>query len=95
MEIKPNNIYCGDCYELIKLIPDHSVDGIYTDPPYLYESGFGERLKEQGIITESTQKHIQEMSNGVSRSLLDEFVRIMKYIYIYIYGVMTNKSLII
>lgn len=85
MEIKPNNIYCGDCYELIKLMPDKSVDGIYTDPPYLYDSGFGKRLKEQGKITESTEKHIKEMSNGVSRSLLDEFVRVMKYIYIYIW----------
>lgn len=93
MKIEPNNIYCGDCYELIKFVPDKSVDGIYTDPPYLYDNNFGKRLKEQGKITESTEKHIKEMSNGVSRSLLDEFVRVMKYIYIY--GVMISKLLII
>ena len=29
-----NNIYLGDCYELIKQIPDKSVDLIITDPPY-------------------------------------------------------------
>lgn len=34
MEIKPNNIYLGDCYELIKNIPDKSIDLIITDPPY-------------------------------------------------------------
>lgn len=28
-----NKITCGDCYELIKKLPDKSVDCIYTDPP--------------------------------------------------------------
>lgn len=28
-----NKITCGDCYELIKELPDNSVDCIYTDPP--------------------------------------------------------------
>lgn len=36
MEIKPNNIYLGDCYELIKKIPDKSVDLVYTDIPYAF-----------------------------------------------------------
>ena len=36
--IKPNNIYLGDCYELIKEIPDKSVDLVYTDIPYLFDS---------------------------------------------------------
>lgn len=39
MEIKPNNIYCGDCYELIKFLPDHSVDLVITDPPYEFVMG--------------------------------------------------------
>lgn len=29
-----NKIVCGDCLELIKLIPDNSIDAIITDPPY-------------------------------------------------------------
>lgn len=28
-----NKIICGDCLELIKLIPDNSIDAIITDPP--------------------------------------------------------------
>ena len=32
--LEPNNIYLGDCYELIKQIPDKSIDLIYTDIPY-------------------------------------------------------------
>ncbi len=29
-----NKIICGDCLELIKFIPDNSIDTIITDPPY-------------------------------------------------------------
>ena len=34
MEIKPNEIYLGDCLELMKDIPDKSVDMILCDLPY-------------------------------------------------------------
>ena len=29
-----NKIYCGDCLELMKKIPDKSIDLVLTDPPY-------------------------------------------------------------
>ncbi len=29
-----NKIIHGDCLELIKLIPDNSIDAVFTDPPY-------------------------------------------------------------
>lgn len=32
--IEPNNIYLGDCLELMRGIPDGSVDMALTDPPY-------------------------------------------------------------
>jgi len=32
--IELNKIYCGDCLELMKEMPDNSVDSIVTDPPY-------------------------------------------------------------
>jgi len=34
MKIEPDNIYCGDCLELMKEMPDKSVDLVLTDPPY-------------------------------------------------------------
>lgn len=34
-----NTIQLGDCYELIKSIPDKSIDCIYVDVPYLYKIG--------------------------------------------------------
>lgn len=34
-----NNVILGDCYEIIKSIPDKSIDCIYVDVPYLYSLG--------------------------------------------------------
>ena len=34
MKLELNKIHNGDCLELMKLIPDNSVDAIITDPPY-------------------------------------------------------------
>ena len=34
-----NTIQLGDCYELIKNIPDKSIDLIITDPPYEWQRG--------------------------------------------------------
>lgn len=35
----------GDCYKLIKDIPDNSVDLVYIDIPYLYCNGGGGNSK--------------------------------------------------
>lgn len=34
-----NTIQLGNCYELIKNIPDKSIDLVYIDPPYEYTTG--------------------------------------------------------
>lgn len=33
-KIEPNHIYCGDCLEVMRDIPDGSIDSVITDPPY-------------------------------------------------------------
>ena len=128
MELKTNTIYKGDAYEMIKEIPDKSVDLIYTDIPYLIvshgkgHSPLAKRLdsrddelkgrKEQvqkridelkqkmenATTTEEYEKwHCQhsnllnklnlitdqDITNGIDYKILDEFVRIQPYIYIY------------
>lgn len=40
-----NKILCGDCSELIKKIPDSSIDAVFTDPPY--------GLKKAGISNDA------------------------------------------
>lgn len=99
-EYKPNNIYNVDCYEAIKKIPDKSVDLIYTDPPYEYNQSygkhnFGKRMSEnKGLqIRKQQQQQIEKISYGFNYDILNEFVRVMKDIYIYIFGVMINKLL--
>lgn len=45
---------CGDCNELLKTVPDKSIDLIMTDPPYLFNSTTGGGSSEQkGILMES------------------------------------------
>ena len=36
-----NYIKLGDCYKLLKQIPDNSIDLIVTDPPYEFQQGGG------------------------------------------------------
>jgi DNA modification methylase len=33
-QLKTNVIYCGDNLEMLKEIPDESIDLIYIDPPF-------------------------------------------------------------
>lgn len=82
--IEPNNIYLGDCYELIKQIPDKSIDLIYTDIPYLMEQG-GFSQNEMGFRLRKKVKELHEIMNGINFSILDEFCRVSKNIYIYIW----------
>lgn len=34
-----NQVINGNCYEIVKNIPDKSIDCIYVDAPYLYKQG--------------------------------------------------------
>ena len=89
MEIKPNNIYLGDAYELIKDIPDKSIDLIITDPPYEIE-GISNNGKLRGIFAKdgrsaTYEKELYELSKGIDLSILDDYVRVMKKINIYVW----------
>lgn len=110
-----NKILLGDCYKLIKEIPDHSIDLIYTDIPYAFTGNglnggggcFGTKKRdyhsEYTKVAENTEKSglakrktrssndMQEIAYGIDLSILDEFVRVLKDIYIYIYGAVKNK----
>ncbi len=82
-----NKIILGSAYDLIKEIPDKSIDLIMTDPPYAIKglhTGTG-LLKDK-----SRAKHIEEMNksnlgDGIDLSILDEFMRVLKTPNIYIW----------
>lgn len=75
------NLQQGDCLELIKDIPDKKIDLIVTDPPYiLTTAGGGGFIKTRKYIDE-----IESMKSGISIQVLDEMVRVMNKINIYLF----------
>ena len=79
-----DKIYSGDCLELIKQVPDKSIDLIVTDPPYLVST------TGAGIYKKSDKEYVKELekaniTNGFSAQILDELCRVMKKINIYLF----------
>lgn len=80
-----NKVYLGDCYELIKQIPDKSIDLVYTDIPYLFDMGGGGGFLKTPARKELYKKELVPISNGIDMRILDEFCRVCKKIYCYIW----------
>ena len=68
MTIEPNNLYCGDAYELVKLIPDKSIDLVYIDIPYLIGSGGG----GNSALSHRIHKEQAELGNKQSLKILEK-----------------------
>jgi site-specific DNA-methyltransferase (adenine-specific) len=91
--LERNQIYLGDCYDLIKQVPDKSVDLIIIDPPYQIDSKpkSNESLsKTKNKITKSINRLNNELidnniTQGIKEEIFDEFMRIMKIPNIYIW----------
>ena len=86
MSINLNEIYLGDAYKLIKEIPDKSVDLIVTDPPYQIDG----LHKDSGLLrgrknSHNSQLRDNHLGDGIDLKILDDFVRVMKKINIYIW----------
>lgn len=79
--MKTDTIINGDAYQLIKDIPDKSVDLIYTDIPYLgkmskQNSSF---YKFENII------NVNKFYDGIDLSIIADFFRVMKKTNLYIW----------
>jgi len=79
-----NKIYNEDSYEAIKKIPDNSIDCIYVDVPYLYQKG-GSSSKLLGQRMVKINNELSKLSDGFDYYILDEFIRVMKKINIFIW----------
>lgn len=85
-KFETDNVYNVDCYKAIKDIPDKSIDCIYTDIPYLYNNGGGG--SETNFLTNNTKRlknSLIGIDAGIDYSILDDFVRIMKKVNIFIW----------
>ena len=83
-----NTITLGDSYELIKYIPDNSVDLVIIDPPYKFTGGG----KMTGIFKDRGVRYFDAiegkgLDNNYDLKILDEIMRALKKINIYIFGV--------
>ena len=81
--MKPNNLYHGNSYELIKKIPDKSIDCIYTDIPYQMTFTGGGNLSHK--LKDYIKDEVESFSNGIDYSILEDFIRISKNINIFIW----------
>ena len=82
-----NNITLGNSYELIKDIPDKSVDLVIIDPPYLIENT---KAGGNSELSKSIQNMNNEIKNknlnlGIDIKILKDVIRVMKKINIYIW----------
>ena len=80
-----NKIHLGDSYELIKQIPDKSVDCIYTDVPYLIEKGGKGSSPLSKRILKTNYEDLKDIRDGFDHDILDQFVRVSKKINIFIW----------
>ena len=82
-DFETNRIYNVDCYQAIKHLPDSCIDLIITDPPY--EQDVAHSSGAFGIDKKLNYKQIADISCGIDYSILDEFVRVLKRINLYIW----------
>ena len=81
-----DSVNLADSYEAIKELPDNCLDCIYTDIPYLFKvtkSKNGNNELDKSI--RKKRNEIMEISNGIHYGILDEFVRVMKKVNIFIW----------
>ena len=72
----------GDCLELMKDIPDGSVDLVLTDPPYMIET------VGAGIYKQADKQYVKELDgikDGFDEKVLDEICRVVKKINVYFF----------
>ncbi len=65
-----NKIYCGDCLEIIKTLPDNFVDVIITSPPYFQQ-------REYGNIGIGNEDDVNDYINNLI-NIFNQCVRIVK-----------------
>lgn len=72
----------GNCLELMKNIPNNSIDLVVTDPPYKIET------RGSGIYKQADKQYVKEldgMKYGFDEKALDEVCRVLKKINVYFF----------
>ena len=64
-----NNIYNVDSYKAINETPDKSIDLIYTDIPYLIESGGSGQSELAKRIKKLQHEDLKEINSGIDYAI--------------------------
>lgn len=83
-----NKIYNMDCNEGIRTLHDNSIDLVVMDPPYIIDVRGGK--KDYNDLSKKIRKIESELTgnnliDGYDLKLLDELIRVMKNVNIYIW----------
>lgn len=84
--IEPNKIYNKDCISWIKDVPDNTIDLVIIDPPYKIRK----KTQEVNSLAIAVKKYNLELQRDnlideYDKSILEELIRVMKKINIYIW----------
>ena len=71
-ETKLGQLYCGDCLEIMKKMPDKSVDLVLTDPPYGINFCSPWTNRKEKLLNDTLSKWKKEMPKW-----LQEFSRLL------------------
>ena len=80
-----NNVYNEDCYKAIKNITDNSVDCIYCDIPYLFQSGGASESSLSQRVKRLRDQNLKDIKDGIDYCIFDDFKRVMKKINLFIW----------
>ena len=80
-----DHIYCEDSYKAIKELPDKCIDCIYTDVPYLFDNGGAGKSELALRFARLKNTELNDIIQGFNYDILDEFVRVMKNINIFLW----------
>ena len=68
-----NKIICGNCLEVMKNIPDKSIDLVLTDPPYILDCSLG-----GGFYKNQNKKHLDAIDKSFGSNFNPtEFLNLM------------------
>ena len=80
-----DKIYLGNAYELIKQVPDKSIDLVYTDIPYDMNYNKNDMKNDKFICKnmEQFRNKLIKFCDSIDYSIIDEYIRVCKKVNIY------------
>jgi DNA modification methylase len=85
LNLEQTYIKQGDCLELLKTLPDKCIDLVVTDPPYEFASHGGGGAFGSAKRDYHNELEYAEITKGFNTDILDELMRVMKKVNIYIW----------